>query len=144
MGWRDLVWRLSRTFFCCLCNEDLVIVPRFCCSYFRIWESLCWLAWYWRRHALRLVVGWRSLSIIGSAKVKGCSLPGMDEMLLNASVISFWRLCLWRAWDAAWSTPCKWDFQAIHWLYVYSWRLCTSVLVQFLGWNGWWGCLWRM
>ena len=69
--------------------RNLVIVPQFCCSYFRIFESLRCPAWYWRSHALRMVIGWRSLSVIGSAKVKGCSLPDMDDLMLYAAVICF-------------------------------------------------------
>ena len=51
---------------------------------------------------------------MGSAKVKCCLSPGMDDMLLYASVICFCRVCLWSAWDAAWSMPCKWEFRSIH------------------------------
>ena len=143
-GWEDLVRRLCRTSSCCLCNEEFGYCATVMFSCFRILESLCCPAWYWRSHALRLAVGWRSLSVIDSEKVKVCSLPGMDETLLYASVICFWMVCRWSACDAAWSTLCRWEFWAIHWLYVYTWRLCFTVLVQFLGWNGWWGCLRHM
>ena len=124
--------------------RNLVIVLRFCLSCFRILESLCCLAWYWRSHALRLAVGWRSLSISDSEKVKVCLLPGMEETLLYALVICVWMFSLLSAWDVAWSTPCRWEFLSIHWLYVYSWRLCITVLVQLVVWKGLCGCLWHM
>ena len=85
--------------------RNFVILPWLHCSCFRRLESLCRPAWYCSSHALRSVVGCSILVVTGVSKVKGCSLLGMDGMLLYASVIFCCNACLWSACDTAWSIP---------------------------------------
>ena len=72
-------------------------------------------------------------SVRGIPNVKDSSSIGMEELLLQASVICVMRDNLCMAWEAEWVAPWTKLLRATHWLQVYSLNVRMIVLVHWEG-----------